>query len=219
MKPANIYESDETKLNQEAERLSSFDLPNQVSINAIGEIRAETKFLDVGAGSNTVLGKYVSEHNGIYTALDKNQSFLDIQKAKGVITIHGDAREMPLSTNSFDISHVRFVIAHLGQDKENAIQETLRVTKQGGSAIFLDFDWTTAHGSKDFDNFRDFMINSGFLFDASFGAFLDTAVRLAITNDQASITAKRFSPELMFDKLGGTQIIRNDGHFGNWPMV
>lgn len=36
MKPSNIYEADETKLSQELERLSSFDLPNQVSINAIG---------------------------------------------------------------------------------------------------------------------------------------------------------------------------------------
>lgn len=81
MKPANIYESDETKLSQESERLSSFDLPNQVSISTVGDIQPGTTLLDVGSGSSTVLGSHIREHGGTYTALDKNKSFLDLQKA------------------------------------------------------------------------------------------------------------------------------------------
>ena len=183
MKPSNIYEADETKLSQELERLSSFDLPNQVSINAIGGIRPGTKFLDIGVGSSTSLGNYINEYGGIYTALDRNQNFLDIQKARGVLAINGDIRAIPFPANSFDIAHARFVIAHLGQDKKKAIQEVFRVTNPGGISMFLDFDWSAAHGSQDFDSFRDFLINAGSLFDADYGADLESDVRSVISTD------------------------------------
>lgn len=116
-----------------------------------------------------------------------------------LVLVYGDIRTLPFASNSFDISHVRFVIAHLGQDKAKAIQEVVRVTKPGGRAIFLDFDWSTAHGSLIFNRFRDFLINGGSLFDADFGAILEQTIRSAFTDDNSSITTKIFRPQHMID--------------------
>jgi SAM-dependent methyltransferase len=175
--PTNIYEAEGNKLAEERERLSTFDLPNKISIEAIGTIKASTTVLDVGAGPNTGLLAYVVSESGVYTALDKNADFLEKQKDAGATILKGDARNIPIADESFDITHARFVISHLGAEKQKAIREVVRVTKTQGSAIFLDYDWSTAHGSDKFEKVKNFMINGGFLFDADFGAELEDEVR------------------------------------------
>lgn len=194
--PSNIYEAGQG-LQEEKERLANFDLPTQVSAETIGTIAAGARVLDIGAGPNTNLFRYVQAQGGIYVALDKNGDFLQQQERAGAEVVNADIRELPFNDGEFDITHARFVISHLGDDKQKAIRETLRLTKPGGKAIFLDYDWTTAHGSKAFEAVKDFMINGGFLFDADFGAGLEPEVRKASTDGRA--TSRLFPPTHMTD--------------------
>lgn len=195
-KPSNIYEAQGARFDEETKRLRDFDLPNSVSLSLIGEMPSGTRFLDVGAGSSTTLSQYVRKQNGIYTALDKNQTFLDLQKQGGSLAVLGDIRNMPFEDNSFDLTHVRFVIAHLGADKQKAIQEAVRVTSEGGKVIFIDFDWTVAHGSETFNRFKELITSGATLFDAGFGSRLEGTVRSSTTS---SIEVKRYTPEKMTD--------------------
>jgi len=175
--PTNIYEAEGNEFTEENERLSSFDLPTNVSIGAISPLSQGESVLDVGAGPNTSLLSYVKSQGGIYTALDKRTDFLDTQKEAGAIVVKADARSIPLRGGSFDVVHARFVISHLGNEKRKSIKEMLRLTEPNGRAIFLDYDWTTARGSDAFETVKEFMINGGFLFDADFGSELEDEVR------------------------------------------
>ncbi len=175
--PANIYESEEGNFVQETERLSSFDLPTQLSIRAIGHLKAGNTLLDIGAGPNTDLFRYVTSQGGKYTAVDRREAFLHQQQLAGAVTVKADVRHLPIDDESFDTTHARFVISHLGKDKLDAIKEVLRVTKPHGRAILMDYDWASAHGSQAFEKVKDFMINGGFLFDADFGAELEQNIQ------------------------------------------
>jgi SAM-dependent methyltransferase len=175
--PSNIYEASETNLKEENERLGSFDLPNKVSQDVIGKLEHGATLLDVGAGPNVSLFSYVRSQGGVYTALDKNNEFLKRQKKAGANTVNADVRNLPFENESFDVTHTRFVISHLGSDKQKAIAEILRVTKSTGRAIFMDYDWTSARGSKVFEKVKHFMVNGGFLFDADFGSELEAEIR------------------------------------------
>ncbi|MHB1864799.1 MAG: class I SAM-dependent methyltransferase [Candidatus Saccharimonadales bacterium] len=195
--PVNIYEHEANKLDAENKRLKSFTLPNDMSIKAIGSIQPGTRFLDVGAGPNTFLLDYVRSAGGIYTALDKNPEFLKQQKVAGAKVVKADIRKLGLPSNAFDIAHARFVIAHMGADKQKSIREIVRVVKSKGRAIFIDYDWSTARGSKAFNEVKDFMINGGFLFDADFGSILERTVRDSKVS--GSLKVYTFSPVHMLD--------------------
>jgi len=195
---ANIYESKDSEFKQETERLSTFDLPNRTSIEAIGNIGPDIHFLDIGAGPNTSLLSCVQSQGGDYTALDKNPDFLQRQKIAGAKTVLGDIRALPFEDGSFETCHARFVIAHLGNEKELAISEVFRVTKPGGRAIFIDYDWSTAKGSEAFEYVKDFMIHGGFLFDADFGGELEDLVT-KVTGADATVSRKDYPPTKMTD--------------------
>lgn len=195
---ANIYESKNSRFNQETERLSTFDLPNSVSVEAIGNIGPNIHVLDVGAGPNTSLFSFVQSHGGEYTALDKNPEFLEKQKSVGAKTALGDVRALPFEDESFDVSHARFVIAHLGEDKEKSLREVLRVTKPSGRAIIIDYDWSTANGTEVFEAVKDFMIHGGFLFDADFGGELE-ALLTSVAGRNATVARKDYTPTKMID--------------------
>jgi|GEM_PF-2671883 len=195
---ANIYESKDSEFKQETERLSTFDLPIRISVEAIGDISPDIHVLDIGAGPNTSLFSYVHSQGGEYTALDKNPEFLERQKIAGAKTVLGDIRALPFEAEGFETCHARFVIAHLGHEKELAISEVFRVTKPGGRAIFIDYDWSTANGSEAFESVKDFMIHGGFLFDADFGGELEDLVT-KVTGADAVVSRKDYPPTKMTD--------------------
>jgi len=197
--PANIYESDDSHFKQETERLASFDLPTKISLETMGGISPSARILDIGAGPNTQLVSYIQSHGAHYVALDKNSDFLEKQKAAGAETCLGDIRSLPYQDAIFDKCHVRFVISHLGKDKPTSIREVLRVIKPSGKAIFIEYDWITAHGSVAFDKVKNFMINGGFLFDADYGHELDEAVRSAATTDNLLLKVKNYDAPQMTD--------------------
>jgi ubiquinone/menaquinone biosynthesis C-methylase UbiE len=195
--PSNIYEA-QVNLDAETERLRNFTWPTAVSVEIIGEIKPGTSVLDVGAGSNTGLGDYVRSHGGTYVALDKNTDFLEQQRIAGATIIEGDVRQMPVENHLFDICHVRFVLAHLGSDKLVAIRNIFDATKDEGKAVFMDYDWNEAHGSDAFNALRDLFIGD-MLFDAGFGADLQTTIKTALQESGVTYSSKRFSHEKMFD--------------------
>lgn len=199
---SNIYEANQA-LGGETERLADFELPMQVSIKAIGELAPGASFLDVGAGPNLELGEYVRRRKASYTAFDRNDEFLARQREAGSLAVQGDARHLPFQADSFDITHTRFVLAHLGEASASAIAQIMVTTKPSGRAIFIDYDWTSASGSEAFNEFRDLMIDE-MLFDAAFGAKLEQSVRSA-SNDTSEITASRYRPPKMYDY---SQILR-----------
>lgn len=198
MKPnaSNIYEAPNS-FAEEQQRLSAFNLPLEVSVAAIGLIQPGATLLDIGAGPNTSLYQYIQSHGGSYTALDKNKQFLLLQNQAGANTVRADTRKLPFDDKTFDITHARFVMSHLGADKQTAIGEMLRVTKTHGKAFFLDYDWATAHGSEVFNEVRDFMVKGDFLFDASFGSQLLHEIRKFGFDDDAVQT--NYPPENMTD--------------------
>ncbi len=176
--------------------MASFNLPSQISIEAIGALRAGMSVLDVGAGPNVNLLEFVHSQGGRYTALDKNADFLEKQKVAGAQTIVGDIRNLPLPDADFDICHVRFVISHLGHEKQQAIEEVLRVTKSQGRAIFIDYDWATAHGSRTFNEVKEFMIHGGFLFDADFGGELEALVSRTVPRETSIAVSQTPVPQM-----------------------
>ena len=104
-KPANIYEAG-VSLVSESARLRDFDLPTEVSLDAIGESKPGAIVLDIGAGSNASLGNVVRKNGGEYIAFDRNESFLRLQKSAGAKTIYGDARLAVLRSYEPKFDHV-----------------------------------------------------------------------------------------------------------------
>lgn len=197
LKPVNIYEAGVNLIGESA-RLRNFDLPTEVSLDAIGEIDSGAVVLDIGAGSNTTLGEIVREKGGEYIAFDRNQSFLSLQRSAGARVIYGDARQLPFEHDSFDITHMRFVLAHLAQDKQSVIQQAMDITKHRGEVVFIEYDWTTAHGSDAFNDMRDLFISS-MLFDAAYGSKLEADVRNTISDSDTAVLVSRNSAPKMFD--------------------
>ena len=75
--PANIYEAG-VSLGCESARLRNFDIPTEVSLEAMGEINSGDVVLDIGAGSNISLGEVVRDKGGEYIAFDRNEFFLSL---------------------------------------------------------------------------------------------------------------------------------------------
>jgi SAM-dependent methyltransferase len=195
-KPSNIYEAN-VKIDSEQTRLREFSWPYEVSIDLIGDIIKDTLFLDIGAGSNTMLSEYIRAAGAKYIALDSNRGFLGLQARSGAETVAGDLRQLPIDDNSFDVCHARFVLAHLGKDKAKGAKEAIRVVNRPGQVIFMDYDWTSAHGSEVFNGIRGLFCEH-MLFDASFGAKLEGTVR-SVLPEHAQLTTKRYALPKMTD--------------------
>jgi ubiquinone/menaquinone biosynthesis C-methylase UbiE len=54
----------------------------------------------------------------------------------------GDAEQLPFPDESFDVVHVERVFMHL-PEPERALQEIVRVTRQGGRIVIGEPDWAT----------------------------------------------------------------------------
>lgn len=50
-----------------------------------------------------------------------------------------DANSLKFDSNTFDLAICGYVIGHLGQHVENALEEIQRVLKPGGRAIIIDY--------------------------------------------------------------------------------
>jgi len=155
---------------QEAERLRSFELPTQVSIDAIGDIRPGMSVLDIGSGPNPNLGLSIEERGGLYIAFDQNKEFIEEQRARGALSVRGDALQLPFHDEVFDVTHTRFVLAHLSEaGRRQAVEEAHGVTKPGGRTVLIDYDWGGLAGSDVFRRWKAFTFEHVKLFDPFYG--------------------------------------------------
>jgi len=117
--------------------LNSFEDKEMLKI--LGDLKNK-KVLDVGAGTGRLSVK-LSEAGGSVTALDISEKMLEIlhQKNKKIITVVGDAEDLPFSDDSFDIIVGAFLVVHL---KNPAIffAEAYRVLKNGGILLITNIN-------------------------------------------------------------------------------
>ncbi|MHB8710291.1 MAG: class I SAM-dependent methyltransferase [Minisyncoccota bacterium] len=190
----NIYEKTEVG-NAEKKRLKELEYPTSVSEELIGDNLEGKTLLDLGAGPNVDLNRFTKEHGGAYLAFDINAAFLEEQKKEGVAPIRGSIEHLPFKENSVDVTHTRFVLMHLfPPQREAAIQEALRVTKE--KALFLEYDWGATTGGELIDAFKQFAVAFMQLrgMEPFMGAKLEDTVREAIQN-KFQIEEKRFHRE------------------------
>lgn len=119
----------------------------------------EGTFLDVGVGPSAQLGKWVEESGSSYTGLDIQHCSLKRLKARGLATIGGDVCSLPFPDRSVNITHERFMLMHLSDERRaKAITEMVRVARS--RAVFIEYDWRSFVGGPLVNDFRDFMLRA-----------------------------------------------------------
>ena len=202
MNQPNVYEQSPGALQAESERLRTFDMPTQVSIEAISDVQPGTAVLDIGSGENPSLNKYVHDRDATYVAFDIRAGALAEQQAEGALALMGDARELPIADESLDVVHARFVLGHFSTpDRAQIMNEAMRCLKPDGKAVFIDYDWTAMHGSDAINQLRDFTIQNIGVFDAAYGA-RSTSETAANLSGAADVTELRKSSPLLADYTG-----------------
>lgn len=187
----NIYEEGAVS-DVEKNRLQTLEYPVAVSEEVLGENLKSKSILDLGSGPNTELGEYSKEHNANYIALDVNEIFLQEQKKEDVEAVRGSVEQLPFRDNSVDISHMRFVLMHLPEERrKDVIEEALRVARE--RALFLEYDWETTRGGDVVSRFRllaiSFMKDRGI--EPFMGKELKSEIELAVSPNN-KITEWRF---------------------------
>lgn len=191
----NIYESEAGNLAQDRERMRDFNAPLHASIRAIGAVLPGQVLLDIGAGNNTGLRDYTQDQGGLYIPVDINLPPLQEQRNGQSVPIQADARLLPISNDSVDVAHARFVLMHFGSDdRAIIIDEAYRSVQAGGRALFIDYDWSTMDGSDAMNRLRDFTLAHVGFFNPIYGG--DAAAEISSVVGEQHVTEEVTSPFL-----------------------
>jgi SAM-dependent methyltransferase len=89
--------------------------------------------VDIGAaaGGNT---RVLIDHGWAATAVDRSNTAVELSCLRGVPTIHGDARCLPLPSDEFDFALAMDVLEHI-EDDRLAAAELARVLRPAGTAL------------------------------------------------------------------------------------
>ena len=118
---------------------------NSISPRYLEDIDGST-VVDVGAGSGTRLKEYVEEEGGIYEAVDINPRLLEVRGDQSHCHC-APASELPMDDRSVDRVHARALNAWLPKDeRKKAVEEMLRITKDDGEIVIINFDWNSSKG-------------------------------------------------------------------------
>jgi ubiquinone/menaquinone biosynthesis C-methylase UbiE len=181
---------------EELERLRTIEYPSYVSEVLLNDIELrEKRLLDVGAGTNASLGKYVTERHGSYVPLDVRDDMLrqlheDLGGAS-FLGVRGSVEQLPFAHASVDVVHQRFVLMNLRPEARGAaVQEILRVAKE--KALFLEYDWGTLASDTSPDvvgRFRELALRffERTYTDACFGGKLEDVLRANGAADELAI--------------------------------
>jgi SAM-dependent methyltransferase len=126
---------------------------SRVQTLATGEGRTP-EVLDIGAGTGTKTEELCRQYGAGYSALDIHEEFLAARSTDPSRIIHASVEDIPMPSGHFDVTYNRAVdgwiskrdrpdgpLVHMPQ---KAIAEQLRVTRDGGIAVFTEFDWNDA---------------------------------------------------------------------------
>ena len=108
-------------------------------------IRAGAKVLSVGCGPGVILREVCTLDASIRaTGLDISEERVQEAKQRNrenaqANFVRGDAQAMDFASNSFDLVYSRMLLEYL-KDKEGAVNEMVRVCKQGGVVLLQDLD-------------------------------------------------------------------------------
>jgi len=150
----NPYASgDEAWRNAEANRLRDMDaflepFTRQDLEPAIAMQRGErpdraVELLDIGAAVSPTVEAVAAEADVTYYALDVDAGLLEQRDTPAERTIVSPSQEMAVDSGRFDITYSRAATAW-SPDPPASISEQLRVTRDGGVAVFSEFDWSAA---------------------------------------------------------------------------
>ena len=100
------------------------------------KININTKILDAGCGNGKNM-IYFQNKGHIVKGIDFSNNLLKICEDKNLDVKHSDIRYLPFNDNEFDNTISIAVIHHLSthQDRINAINELIRVTKPNGKIL------------------------------------------------------------------------------------
>lgn len=147
------------------------------------EIESGGKILDVGCGTGEQ-ALFFAKKNFVAFGIDFNPKMIKIAKEKNkkqglnACFQTGDAVNLPFSNSTFDASFISLVLHEIEREKRfRVISEMKRVTKKGGSLIFVDFNCPLPTskisffvktleflgGRLNYENFRDYLKNGGLL--------------------------------------------------------
>jgi ubiquinone/menaquinone biosynthesis C-methylase UbiE len=106
----------------------------------LGDV-AEKKILDVGAGTGRMSAS-LAKHGAKVTALDVSPKMLErikLKVKKNIVTVVGDAENLPFAKESFDIVIAAFLIVHLKNPRQ-FFDEAYRVLKDGGIFVVTNIN-------------------------------------------------------------------------------
>jgi ubiquinone/menaquinone biosynthesis C-methylase UbiE len=102
----------------------------------LAEIARRKSVLDLGCGHGIVTGELRRRTSGMVVALDRS-----LQAISGLaLCVCAEATELPFPANTFDLVFCQNVLLWI-KDKQQAINEVLRVLKNGGAWVLLEPDY------------------------------------------------------------------------------
>lgn len=111
--------------------------------------------LEVGVGTNTVAEELCRESGVEYFVTDSNEVSLAAHTDTSRKAV-ARSENLPIQDKSFDVTYSRVVTARSNAPAQS-IAEQLRVTKDGGTAIFTEFDWTRSKVTDESEVARPYM--------------------------------------------------------------
>jgi hypothetical protein len=152
---ATIYEArDKNIASSEGKRMANYSYPNeQVTMPLLKPLVRGSSVLDAGAGPSTVLGNWVAKNGGSYTALDIQEDWIRAHREAGHRTVLGSLLEHPIVYGLFDITHTRFVLMHLPEEKRAGVVRGLLEASRKYAA-FIEYDWHTLGGTETVELFK-----------------------------------------------------------------
>lgn len=151
--------------------------------------------LDIGAGAGTTVEELCAENGADYYALDVNAQLLAGRDTPHSHKVLGRAESLPFKHGAFDVTLTRAVTGW-NADPKRAIEEQLRITKLGGVAVFMEFDWDSAGMDWDSKGFAAGMLAklimmkalSAFGFKPTYGQGLEKDIDAVIARTQLDCT-------------------------------
>ena len=93
----------------------------------------DNMILDVGCGQGMMMEHFSRNGNNV-VGIDITPQSVGFNAAKGLTVIEADARDIPLTDNTFDLVYSLGVIEHFS-GTEHALNEQVRVCKPGGIVV------------------------------------------------------------------------------------